>query len=774
MVCACASLDRLSDTLIRLTITLAAVGVMTCGMVFAANNPVPSIGLPLVPAVAVPGGAGFTLTVNGAGFVNGSVVNWNSSPRTTTFVSAAQVTAAILASDIATAGTAAITVSNPAPGGGNSSVAYFAVTTPVSSVTVAGVQVHEFANLNSPTIADLNNDGKLDLVVFLENQEGENPYVVLGNGDGTFQSPLPIVGGLVESARDFVLADFNKDGNLDIALRTCCAVPSTISILLGIGDGTFQPPTFTGSQTNTVYVGLAVGDFNQDGNLDIVTNYANPPDAGISVLSGNGDGSFQPPVNYLNPYAGLLLVGDFNGDGLLDLLIQQGGNNPGAVTATMFGNGDGTFQSPVSSGNGLFLQSASAADVNGDGKLDLITWFFDDEPSFFDVSAGVSLGDGGGAFSGGAGVVGFPAFPPGDFNGDGKLDFVISSGVRFPPTDDLFIAPGNGDGTVGTAVPIVTTTGLSLAPLSQGDFNGDGAQDLLAEDSKGGFWLFLQGSFLVGNASPAILNFGGQAVGTTGFTQTVTFRNTGTGMLTLSPISVSGPDASEFKQTNTCPTTLAIGASCQINVKFVAVDSGAHLATLEIANNGIGDNAVPLLGVGADFSASAPSPDSVTVVAGQAASYTFEVEPQGGFTGTVSLSCDGVPTGAKCTLPASIELDGLSNARVVVTVTTTARANALKRGMFPGNGRWLACGLFGLPLIVSFTGVGLRRRGRHAHRRILLLVVTAILLIPACGGGGGGGAAGTPAGTYLLTVVCKYTTAGVVLTHTTSLTLVVE
>src|SRR5580704_8284768 len=94
-------LERWAGTLARLPIAGAMFVATACGTVFAANNPVPFIDLPVVPAAAVPGGTGFSLTVSGAGFVNGSVVDWNGSPRTTTFVSAGQVTAAILASDIA-------------------------------------------------------------------------------------------------------------------------------------------------------------------------------------------------------------------------------------------------------------------------------------------------------------------------------------------------------------------------------------------------------------------------------------------------------------------------------------------------------------------------------------------------------------------------------------------------------------------------------------------------------------------------------------------------
>ncbi len=150
-----------------LALTLVLVAVMACGTVFAANNPVPFIDLPIVPTAAVPGGLGFTLTVNGAGFVSGSVVNWNGSPRTTTFVSAGRITAAILASDIATASTASITVSNPTPGGGASNVSYFEVTTPASTVVVSDLPVPAFPQgIYSAIAADLNNDGKLDVILF--------------------------------------------------------------------------------------------------------------------------------------------------------------------------------------------------------------------------------------------------------------------------------------------------------------------------------------------------------------------------------------------------------------------------------------------------------------------------------------------------------------------------------------------------------------------------------------------------------------------------------
>jgi hypothetical protein len=130
----------------------------------AQNNPVPLINQPLVPDAVAPGGPAFTLTVNGTGFASGSVVNWNGSPHTTTFVSGSHLTAAITAGDIATADTASVTVVNPTPAGGTSNVAFLSITNPTSSVATT---LTSFSSDLSPSIAvgDFNNDGKLDLAV---------------------------------------------------------------------------------------------------------------------------------------------------------------------------------------------------------------------------------------------------------------------------------------------------------------------------------------------------------------------------------------------------------------------------------------------------------------------------------------------------------------------------------------------------------------------------------------------------------------------------------
>jgi len=167
---------------------------LTPGSAWTQTNPVPFVNQPLVPSAVAPGGPDFTLTVNGTGFFSGATVNWNGTPLATTFVSSSQLTATVPAANIVTAGSTLITVSNPAPGGGKSGPTTFEVRIPGASTLVltAPLPPHGISPVDA-AVADFNGDGKADLAFAVN---GGSAYIYLGNGDGTFRSPLAFVVGV--------------------------------------------------------------------------------------------------------------------------------------------------------------------------------------------------------------------------------------------------------------------------------------------------------------------------------------------------------------------------------------------------------------------------------------------------------------------------------------------------------------------------------------------------------------------------------------------------
>ena len=191
-------------------------------------------------------------------------------------------------------------------------------------------------SISSAITADMNGDGKLDLVT-------DAPTVNLGNGDGTFQPPFTQVGNFCFGANVVAVADFNRDGRPDVA-TTC---NQDLFIYLGNGDGTLGYATF--SEYLPDLISLTVGDFNHDGIPDVAftsfPNYFLPNSTTVSILIGQGNGYFTPGISIpvLTGQSGQIIAGEFDGNGVTDLAIVD---DTDAVVSILRGNGDGTFQIP--------------------------------------------------------------------------------------------------------------------------------------------------------------------------------------------------------------------------------------------------------------------------------------------------------------------------------------------------------------------------------------------------------------------------------------------
>jgi hypothetical protein len=419
---------------VSVALILALASLTLAASAMGANNPVPLINQPLVPDAVVPGSPAFTLTVNGTGFVSGSVVNLNGSPRDTTFVSKSQLTAKIKAADIANAGTASVTVVNPTPGGGTSNVTFLSITNSSSS---AGFRLG-----SSPAgggvamvVGDFNGDGKLDLAT--ASFSGNAVAILLGDGAGNFTVGSVFTTG--SEPHSLAVGDFNGDGNLDLAVAN--SYSRSVSIFLGDGTGNFTPAS--SPPVGRGPLSIAVGDFNGDGNLDLAVAVGTDK---VEIMLGDGTGNFSriaSPAAGNGPYS--IAAGDFNGDGNLDLAVTD------QLSDTVFillGDGTGHFTHAQTVTVGSEPLSVAVGDFNGDGNLDLAA------ASMNDNTVSILLGDGMGHFTQAASpTTGNYPWPTavGDFNGDGRPDVAVASAdgtasilLQAPGASDFAFGQGHG------------------------------------------------------------------------------------------------------------------------------------------------------------------------------------------------------------------------------------------------------------------------------------------------------------------------------------------
>jgi hypothetical protein len=439
----------------------------------------------------------------------------------------------------------------------------------------------------SVVTADFNHDGKMDIAVASVGN-GTSPFevqVYLGRGDGTFDPPVPL--DVDVAAGPVAVGDFRRNGNPDLVVLNQST--SLVSVLLGNGDGTFQPPVNYATPPNPTQ--MAIGDFNGDGTLDIAVagqgDYVSVGPA-VGVLLGNGDGTFQEPAMTTSLPSGpnAMTSGHF-GTGPLDLALTLGFGSSDTVQI-LVGNGNGTFTLGASYElDALNSDSMIAADFRNDGRTDLAVAELEGR------GVAVLLGKGDHEFEQPLTyeIPSALAVAAADMNGDGVLDLVASTAEVSPGGVGVLL--GSGNGTFGDAT-LYPTGGFPTA-LAIADFNGDHKPDVTTCDQTGDAETVLLNTGVVGFSPTTPLTFRAQAVGTNSAEQSVTLTNTGTGELKIQSMKASA----EFSITSTCGSRLASGTSCTISATFSPTKKGAVQGTISIIDSASSKpQVIELLGTG--------------------------------------------------------------------------------------------------------------------------------------------------------------------------------
>ena len=321
---------------------------------------------------------------------------------------------------------------------------------------------------NAILSADFNGDGQVDIATANTGTSGSSVSVLLGRGDGTFENARAFAVG----TKPVVLlsGDFNGDGWLDLA--TANQISNNVSILFGRGDGTFSEALNLPVSLKPVV--LRSGDFNGDGWLDLAT--ANQVSNDVSVLLTGAGGTFEAARSFqVGSAPAALLTGDFNADGRLDLATANSSSNN---VSLLRGRGDGTFSESQSFQVGSKPTAMLSADFNGDGSLDLVTSNFDSN------NVSLLLGRGDGRFQNARTFE--VGEQPGrlvaaDFDHDGDVDIAVADPVGFFfKMSAVSVLINNGDKTFQDArLQVVDGSGTPSDVLAR-DFDGDDVIDIVA------------------------------------------------------------------------------------------------------------------------------------------------------------------------------------------------------------------------------------------------------------------------------------------------------
>jgi hypothetical protein len=714
----------------------------------------------------------------------------------------------------------------------------------------------------SIAIKDVNGDGYPDIVTANNCSTYGCPSnvgvagVLLGNGDGTFRSPVsyPSSG----TAFSIAVADVNGDGKPDLLVGNFCAPGScsatavNVDILVGKGDGTFQSPVnYTAVGFGSPWV--TVADVDGDGKPDLIVSASCNDSAcdnngTVSVLSGNGDGTFRSAVSYDSggPYATFVATADVNGDAKPDIVVvnsqkSQTQTDIGAVGVLL--NITGT-SGPIASLSSNELTFA-ATTLSGPTAPQSVTLSNAGNVPFAinniqitgaDSTAFSQTNTCGASVAANANCTISVIYTPGSNASTATLKITdgtpgsphtVSLTGNPPATTQVSVSPSSltfdstqigipstrqqltvqNIGTAALYITQITTSGdftalancsgpvlfgtsciisVTFDPTAAGTRSG--TLSIVDNASGGSQTISLTGTGYAeppantpgAQVSPSTVTFPSQYVGTSGLPQTVTVTNTGNATLTITAVTASPAD---FGALSNCTNPVAPNASCTIGVFFDPTVGGPRAGTLSVSYNGAGSpQTVALTGSGQDFSMAASSTSSATISAGQTATYSVALAPTSGFAQNVALNCAGGPAMSTCSVtPSSVSLSGTAAKTVTVSVATSSQGFA---SPFAGVNPQQKTPLILLTSIVALVFLltassSLRPAGRLRWAPALGLVLLACLTmtLTSCGGGSSSGASGTgtaEAGTYTVTVTGNFSSGSANITHATKLTLVVK
>jgi Ca2+-binding RTX toxin-like protein len=333
---------------------------------------------------------------------------------------------------------------------------------------------------DSVASADFNGDGKADIVTADENGK---ITILLGNGDGTFAKAKSYSDGLTNGPTTLTVADFNNDHSPDLLITN--GTPE-VSLMLSNRDGTFQAPQIMTLASNVVAALSA--DFNNDGIPDLVlaeTGGNEESQVSVNLLIGVGNGTFHEPIRVFTAtsQSGLeIAAAQFTSDGNQDLAISTGQSG---VVQVLLGEGNGNFELPAAVSISGVGYSLSTADFSGDGRDDLLV-SYSKSGVVTHTGVDVLMSNGDGSFHSSAAVPDYGAMvTTADVNGDGKLDLILASGNSKIPNGGVSFFLGNGDGTFkkqdssNATTPSNFSADIAPAAVTTGQLDGTGRPSIV-------------------------------------------------------------------------------------------------------------------------------------------------------------------------------------------------------------------------------------------------------------------------------------------------------